>query len=646
VADRSAEPGLIWEPSSAAIAETEITRYFQWLGRRGVTAKDYWEGWRWSIQHLPDFWDSIWDYFSVHGHRGSGPVMSGSHMPDIRWFPGASVNYAQHLLLGKPDDLAVIGTGEDGSERRLTYRQLGDRVGAAQRGLVECGVERGDVVVALMPNTVETLVMFIACAGLGATWSSCSPEFGLRSVVDRFGQLGPKVLLAVASYNYGGKTFDKTRDIAELRQAIPGLSHALILGESSWDVLDGLPITPTFEAVAFEHPLWVLYSSGTTGLPKGIVHSHGGVLLEQLKQVRLHMDVGPTDVFFWYTTTSWMMWNVVVSSLLAGATAVLYDGSSAHPDLGALWRLAERTGITYMGISAGFAQACLKDRVRPREDCDLSEIRTIGVTGSPLTPEGFDWLAGEVKPGIPIASMSGGTDVCSSFISATRILPVHRGELQCPALGVWARAYDSEGRPVVGKMGELVVTTPMPSMPVSLWGDSEGRKYRETYFSMYPGVWRHGDWVTFNARGGAVIHGRSDATLNRGGVRMGSSEFYRVVEAMPEIADSLVVEIGDSATTMEIVLFVVLTPGLAFDEELRGRMRAAIRRNLSPRHVPDHLEAVSAIPRTLNGKKLELPIKRLLAGDDIDRVVSRGSVANPDALEAFIGYRDRIGRAT
>jgi acetoacetyl-CoA synthetase len=623
-----------------------MTHYLDWLGRRGVKANDYWEGWRWSVEHLDMFWDSIWDYFGVQGHRGSGPVMSGTQMPDIRWFPGATLNYAQHLLLGRPDDLAVIATGEDGTERRLTYRQLSERVGAAQRGLVECGVGRGDVVVALMPNIFETLVTFIACAGLGATWSSCSPEFGLGSVVDRFGQLDPKVLLAVASYGYGGRTFDKTRDIAHLQQAIPGLRHTLILGESSWKVLEDIPGAPMFEAVDFEHPLWVLYSSGTTGLPKGIVHSHGGVLLEQLKQLRLHMDIGPADVFFWYTTTSWMMWNVVVSSLLAGATAVLYDGSSGGPDVGALWRLAERAGITYMGISAGFVQACLKGAIRPREDCDLSKIRTIGVTGSPLTPEGFEWLVDAAKPGIPIASMSGGTDVCSSFLSATRILPVHRGELQCPALGVWPRAYDDEGSPVIDEMGELVVTTPMPSMPIRLWGDSDGSKYRETYFSMYPGVWRHGDWVTFNTRGGAVIHGRSDATLNRGGVRMGSSEFYRVVEAMPEIADSLVVETGDSATTTEIVLFVVPAPGAALDEELRGRIRTAIRRNLSPRHVPDHMEAVSAIPRTLNGKKLELPVKRLLAGDDIDRVASRGSVANPDALEAFVAYRDRAAGAT
>jgi acetoacetyl-CoA synthetase len=621
-----------------------MMRYFNWLGDRGVVVNDYWDAWHWSVEHLDEFWSSIWEYFSVHGDRGAGPIMTGAQMPDVHWFPGSRANYAEHLLLGRPDDIAVIATGEDGSERRLTYRQLTERVGAAQRGLVECGVGEGDVVAAQMPNCLETLVSFIACAGLGAIWSSCSPEFGVQSVADRFAQLSPRVFLAVASYTFGGKTFDKAHDIVQIQKAIPGLGQTLILGESSWNVLDGPAATPTFAAVDFEHPLWVLYSSGTTGIPKGITHSHGGILLEQLKQVRLQMDVGPTDVFFWYTTTSWMMWNVVISSLLAGATAVLYDGSPGHPDLGALWRLAERTGVTYMGISAGFVQACLKQGIRPRETCDLSRIRTIGVTGSPLTAEGFDWLADAVKPGIPIASMSGGTDVCSSFLSATRLLPIHRGELQCPALGVRPVAYDSEGRSIVGEMGELVITTPMPSMPIRLWGDSDGSKYRESYFAMYPGVWRHGDWITFNSRGGAVIHGRSDATLNRGGVRMGSSEFYRVVEAMPEIEDSLVVEVGDSATTAEIVLFVVLAPGVALDDDLRGRVRATIKRNLSPRHLPDRVQEVSAIPRTLNGKKLELPVKRLLAGGDVKALVGSGSIANPSALEAFVKFRDRLAQ--
>lgn len=634
---KSAEVQPMWKPDKDTIANAELARYLTWLQARGHAVSDYWSAWRWSVQNPGEFWTSIWDYFELLGTRSGGPAMVGDEMPDVRWFPGSLVNFGAHLLRGKKARTAVIAADESGEDRRLTYGELAERVGAVQEGLRALGVKRGDVVVALMPNVIETLVAFIACAGLGAVWSSCSPEFGLQAVLDRFEQLQPKVLLAVATYTYNGKTYDKRADLARLQGAIRSLQHTVVLGEETWELLESGRGDPTFAPLPFEHPLWVLYSSGTTGLPKGIVHSHGGILLEALKQTRLHMDLNADDTFFWYTTTGWMMWNVAVSGLLSGGTIVLYDGSVAFPDLGALWRLAERTQVTYMGVSAGFVQASLKQERRPRDEVDLSALRILGCTGSPLTPEGYDWIEAAVSSSIPIASMSGGTDVCTSFLSSTVILPVYRGELQCPALGVKAVAYDAAGNEVVNEVGELVITGPMPSMPIALWNDVDGSRYHDTYFSTYPGVWRHGDWVSFNDRGGATIYGRSDATLNRGGVRMGSSEFYRVVEAMPEVKDALVVEVGDNPTTSRLLLFVVPANG-TLDDDLAMRIKTEVRRSLSPRHVPDEIVGAPAIPRTLNGKKLEVPVKRILMGQDLDAAVGRRSVADPKDLDFFVRY--------
>jgi acetoacetyl-CoA synthetase len=631
----------IWEPDERTIERTELTRYRRWLGERGVACAGYDELWRWSVADSAAFWRSLWDYFGVAGRSAPDEAIAGTTMPDVHWFPGVELNFAEHLLAGMADRVAVVSVSETGERRELTYSGLRQRVGAAQAGLRARGVGRGDRVAALVPNTLDTLVAFLASAGLGAIWSSCSPEFGTQAVLDRFAQLEPVILLVVGSYAYGGKTYDKSADIVQLQAGLPTLRATIVLDR---DELAGEPQEPSFASVPFEHPLWVLYSSGTTGLPKGIVHGHGGILLESLKQVRLHLDLGPDDCFFWYTTTGWMMWNVVVSGLLAGGAIVLYDGSATHPDLLGLWRLIAETEVTVAGVSAAYVQACVKEGVVPRAELDLSRVRALASTGSPLSPEGFTWLHDAVRPDVPIFSMSGGTDVCTSFLTGSPLLPVYAGELQCRALGVAADAFDPEGRPLVDEVGELVVTQPMPSMPVALWNDPDRRRLRETYFSMYPGVWRHGDWVTITPRGSAVIHGRSDATLNRGGIRMGSSEFYRAVEALPEVADSLVVEDGPNSTAAKLLLFVVLAAGASFDAGLEARIKAAVRAAISPRHVPDEIIEVPELPRTLNGKKLEVPIKRLLQGVPIEQAVSTGSVANAEALAVFAAIgRERAG---
>jgi acetoacetyl-CoA synthetase len=613
----------LWTPSQDDLTRSEVARFRAWVGERA--GGDYHDLWRWSVDDLEGFWSAVWDWFEVRGTRGDR-VLEGTTMPDVRWFPGASLNFAEHLLLGGANRTAVIAVNEDGAVERLTYGELRRRVGAFQAELRALGIERADRVVALMPNTIDTLVAFIAVAGIGALWSSCSPEFGTRAVVDRFAQLEPTVLLAVESYRYGGKEYDKRSDLAELRRALPTLRHEVGSVEAE-------PQEPEFERLPFDHPLWVLYSSGTTGLPKGIVHGHGGILLESLKQVRIQLDVGPNDTFCWYTTTGWMMWNVVVSGLLSGGTIVLIDGSPAYPELDAVWQHVAGTRTTVAGVSAAYVQACLKSDVRPNEELDLSQVRAIASTGSPLSPEAFAWLRDHVRAGVPICSMSGGTDVCSGFLSATRLLPVYAGELQCSALGVAAAAYAPDGTPVVGEVGELVIEKPMPSMPLGLWNDdAERTRLRETYYSMFEGVWRHGDWVTFTATGSAVVHGRSDATLNRGGIRMGSSEFYRLVEALPDVADSLVVEDGPNPTTAKLLLFVVPS-GAEVDVD---RVKATIRSEISPRHVPDEVIQVPAIPRTLTGKKLEVPVKQLLCGVPLDQAVSVASVTNPDTLDVFV----------
>jgi acetoacetyl-CoA synthetase len=507
----------------------------------------------------------------------------------------------------------------------------------------------------------ETVIAMLATASIGGIWSSCAPEFGVSSVVDRFAQIEPKVLVAVDGYRYNGAWHDRREALAEIRRRLPTLEATVLVaghgreagpadraaaagGATTWERLleDGAGSELAFEPVAFGHPLWVLYSSGTTGLPKAIVHGHGGVALELLKSISLHLDLGPADRFFWFTTTGWMMWNFLVGGLLLGSTVVLYDGSPGHPDMGALWRFAERSAMTYFGTSAAFVLASMKAGVDPAREVDLSALHSIGSTGSPLPPEGFAWLYEHVAPDVLVGSTSGGTDVCTSFVTSCPLLPVYPGEIQCRSLGAKVESFDAHARPVIGQVGELVVTEPLPSMPLFLWNDPDGERYRDSYFSTWPGVWRHGDWLEITERGTCIITGRSDSTLNRGGVRTGTAEFYRVVEGLDEVVDSLVVDASDPGGEGRLLLFVVLRPDTELDDGLRDRIRATVRAELSPRHVPDRIDAIAEVPRTLSGKKLEVPVKRVLTGVPLEQAVSVGALANPDAIHEVVALaRDR-----
>ncbi|MBA2630050.1 MAG: acetoacetate--CoA ligase, partial [Thermoleophilaceae bacterium] len=543
-------------------------------------------------------------------------------------------NYAEHVLrMARPGRTAIVHATEDGLAGEVTWDELADQVGRCAAGLRRLGVGRGDRVAAYMPNSPETVVALLATASIGAIWSSCAPEFGVPTVVDRFAQIEPKVLLATEGYRYGGKDFDRRGPVREIVAAVGSLEHTVMV-PSGWEELLGQPAALEFEQVPFDHPLWVLYSSGTTGLPKAIVQGQGGILIEHLKKARLHSDLTPEDRFFWFTTTGWMMWNFLVGGLLAGSTIVLYDG---QPDPRGMWQLAETAGVTAFGTSAGFITACMKAGVEPAREADLSRLRALGSTGSPLPAEGFDWVYEHVKSDLWLFSTSGGTDLCTAFVGACPVLPVYSGELQARCLGAAVEAWDEEGRPLVGEVGELVITEPMPSMPLFLWDDPDGRRYRESYFDTYPGVWRHGDWIKITERGGAVIYGRSDSTINRQGVRMGTSEIYSAVEGLPEVLDSLVVDVpsADGAESA-MWLFVVPADGGEVDDDLRDQLRRRLREHCSPRHVPDHTVAVGEVPRTLSGKKLEVPVKKILMGVDPARAASRDSLANPEALDFFV----------
>jgi acetoacetyl-CoA synthetase len=650
----------MWAPSPERVEHANLTRYLRWLrDRRGLSFGSYDELWRWSVDDLDGFWSSIWEFFEVGGPVPS-PALAERRMPGARWFPDATLNHAELSLRRHDDHPALLFGNEAGELGTIGYAELGRRVAAAAAGLRRLGVDKGDRVVAYLPNVPETVIAMLATASLGAVWSSCAPEFGVSSVVDRFAQIEPKVLVAVDGYRYNGTWHDRRDALAEIRRRLPTVSATVLVGGPAraargaqgadggrpedrngtiaWERLleEGLGAELAFEPVAFDHPLWVLYSSGTTGLPKAIVHGHGGIALELLKSTSLHLDLGPADRFFWFTTTGWMMWNFLVGGLLLGSTVVLYDGSPGHPDMGALWRFAERSATTYFGTSAAFVLASMKAGVEPAREVDLSALHSIGSTGSPLPPDGFDWLYRHVAPNVLVGSTSGGTDVCTSFVTSCPLLGVYPGEIQCRALGAKVESFDEHGRSVVGRVGELVITEPLPSMPLYFWNDPDGERYRDSYFSTWPGVWRHGDWLEITERGTCIISGRSDSTLNRGGVRMGTAEFYRVVEGLDEVVDSLVVDASDPGGEGRLLLFVVLRPGVELDDGLRGRIRAAVRADLSPRHVPDRIDAIAEVPRTLSGKKLEVPVKRVLAGVPLEKAVSEGALANPDAIHQVV----------
>ena len=650
---------VLWEPDQQTVHDARITRFMRWLAGTGPDLTSYDELWRWSVTEPGSFWAAIWDYFEVLGHRGPGPVLTGEVMPDVQWFTGSTLNYARNALRTAwtdPDRTAIIFSSERTKGGSLSYSELASEVARVARGLRAEGVGRGDRVAALLPNVPEAIIGLLATASLGAIWSSCSPDFGARSVIDRFAQIEPKVLIACDGYVYGGKEYSRAAMVDEVVRALPGLSAVVMVdligqahsrsGATPWEVLGTggyQEREPEFDEVPFDHPLWVVYSSGTTGLPKPIMHGHGGIVLEHLKALAFHQDLRPGDVFTWYTTTGWMMWNYLAGGLLAGLTIVLYDGSATYPATDRLWRLAAEHGVTYLGVGAPYLVACMKAGLRPGDETDLSALRAIGSTGSPLPPEAFGWVYDRVAKDLLLGSFSGGTDLCTGFVGPCPLLPVRAGIISGRCLGAAVEAYDDDGHPVTGQVGELVLTQPMPSMPVGFWNDPDRTRYYESYFDVYPGVWRHGDWIEMLPDGGCVIYGRSDATLNRGGVRMGTSEFYRVVEGFAEVADSLVVDTGRLGAEGRLILYVVPAAGGELNDELAARLRAALRSQLSPRHVPDEIHQVPGIPRTLSGKKLEVPVRKILLGTDPERAVDQNALANPEVLGYFRTNPQRSG---
>jgi acetoacetyl-CoA synthetase len=644
---------LLWEPSAELVERARLTEYMGWLeAERGLRFDGYDDLWRWSVDDLDGFWGSIWDFFDVQADGDRSTVLASREMPGARWFPDTSLNYAEHVFAGKDDgETAILHASELRELDKLSWGELRSQVAAIAAGLRGLGVGPGDRVAAYMPNIPEAIVAFLATASIGAVWSSCSPDFGPASVIDRFAQIEPKVLFAVDGYRYGGKDFDRLDTVAALQQAMPSLVRTVVLpyldpepalspmAETiAWDELraGGEGSELSFQRVPFDHPLWVLYSSGTTGLPKAIVQGQGGILLEHLKKLNLHVDAHPGDRLFWFTTTGWMMWNFLVSGLLTEAAIVLYDGSPGHPDMNVLWDLAERAGVTMFGTSASYIAACMKDGVEPGTGRDLGQLGAVGSTGSPLSPEGFDWIYEHVGADTWLFSTSGGTDLCTAFVGGVSLLPVYRGELQGRALGAAVEAWDEDGNSVVDEVGELVVTEPMPSMPVYFWGDADGSRYRESYFEQYPGVWRHGDWLEITSRGTGVIYGRSDSTINRSGIRMGTSEIYRAVLGIDAIVDALVVDIPRPGTEGWMPLFVVLREGAELDDELPKEIARRVREHCSPRHVPDQVFQIAEVPRTLSGKVLEVPVKRILMGTPVEKAASRDSLANPAALDYFV----------
>ncbi len=641
----------MWRPSEEVIAQANLSTFMKWLREhRGYQFESYQALWRWSVSKIEEFWASLWDYFDIIASRQPEIVLAERVMPGTVWFPGARLNYAENLLRhANSGRTAIYFRPEAGPLERISWDQLAGQAAALAAAFRDLGVSPGDRVVAYLPNIPQAISALLAAASLGAVWSSCPPDFGERSVLDRFSQIDPKVLIAVDGYIWGGRSFNRTEVVNRLQENLPSLERTIVIDQigasekiagESWEALlsqyEGAAFA--FEQLPFSHPLWVLYSSGTTGLPKPIVQSQGGILLEHLKSIHLTMDLKKDDRFFWYTSTGWMMWNYLVGGLLNGTPIVLYDGSPNFPDLNVLWALAAEAGMTYFGTGAAFILACMKADLHPGRDFDLSSLRALGSTGSPLPAEGFGWVYERVHTELALESFSGGTDLCTGFIGGIRTQPIYAGELQGPSLGANVQAFNESGMPVLDEIGELVITEPMTSMPLYFWNDPGMVRYRQSYFEMYPDVWRHGDWIEINARNGCVIYGRSDSTINRQGIRMGTSEIYRVVESHPEIADSLVVDLELLGRKSFMPLFVLLREGAALDERLKDSIKANVRSQISPRHVPDEIIAVEDIPYTLSGKKMEVPIRRILLGHPLEKAVNQGAMRNPESLEFYIEF--------
>jgi len=642
-----------WRPSAAVLRAAKITAFTDWLAaERGLRFADYDALWRWSVDDLEGFWGAVWDYFAIPSATPRSRVLADARMPGARWFPGVTLNYVdqvfRHVTADRP---AVVSRNEADADRVLEWTELRRQVGALAATLRGMGVKPGDRVVAYLPNIPETVVAFLAVASLGAIWSVCSPDMGRIAVLDRFRQITPKVMIAVDGYRYGGKAYDRRELIRELLAELPSIDHVVLLpalnpqsdpaeftGCTAWADATAGNAPLQVEHVPFDHPLWVVYSSGTTGLPKPIVHSHGGIVVEQVKLGAFHLDLGPEDRYHWYSSSGWIMWNCQMMGLLMGCTICIYDGNPGWPDWNALWRFVGETGVSFFGAGAAFFLSCLKAHVEPNQVADLSRLRAVGSTGSPLPPEGYQWIYDHVRSDVWLNPISGGTDFAGCFVGGVITLPVYLGEMQCRCLGARVEAFDDAGRPLIDEVGELVCSAPMPSMPLKFWNDPEDRRYRESYFDMYPGIWRHGDWLRITPHGGAIIYGRSDATINRHGIRMGTSELYRAVEELPEVLDSLVVDLEFLGRESYMPLFVVLRPGHELTPQLEATLRERIKQALSARHVPNEIFQVAEVPRTLSGKKMELPVKKLLLGHALDKIANPDSMANPGSLQWYIDF--------
>lgn len=628
-----------WIPAERDIAEAEITAFTRFVERRtGTDFPDYHALWAWSVDDIEKFWAALWDYFDL-GERAES-VLRSVEMTGAQWFPGTTINYVDQVVRhARTDRPAILHASEDAPDREVSWAELLERTAAFADRLRAVGVEPGDRVVGYLPNIPEAVVAFLATASIGAVWSACGQDYSAKAALDRLGQLEPTVLVAAEGYTYGGRYHDKKADVAALASGMSSLKATFTIE----DLKARAEAPLVSDRVPFDHPLWVLFSSGTTGLPKGIVHGHGGVVLEHLKAVALQSDIGRDDVFFWYTSPSWMMWNFQVAGLLVGATIVCYDGSptAQHPD--ALWEIASRVRATVLGTSPGYVMGCMKAEATPAVSYDLSSLRSVGITGSALPPASSLWLGDHV--GVAVSSISGGTDVVSAFIGGARTVPVWPGELSVPYLGVALDAWDDNGEPVRGEVGELVITKPMPSMPLGFWNDTDGSRYRGAYFDMYPGVWRHGDWITLTDHGSVVVHGRSDSTLNRHGIRMGSADIYQAVESLPEVVEALVIGAEQPDGGYWMPLFVVLADGVELDDAVRDTIIERVRAEVSPRHVPDDIIVAPAIPHTRTGKKLEVPVKKLLQGGDPAKVVERSAVDDPALLDWYAGQRRAVASA-
>lgn len=644
----SEEVKLLWTPTDVFKEESNLSHYMAWLAdNEGMVFENYQQLWSWSVDKPGEFWESLWNYFDIIFEGEYSTVLQGSKMPHYRWFQGSRLNYAEHIFRNENDSRPAIIHKREGKDiEQISWKELRSKVAALQAFLLKSGVSAGDRVVGYLTNTPEATISLLAANSIGAVWSSCSPDFGVSSVVDRFAQVSPKVLIAVNGYQYGGKVFDKTDVVKEVISALPTVEKVILIdiigaspieGTAPWEEI----VTTTaskleFIRVPFEHPMWILYSSGTTGIPKAITHSQGGILMEHLKYLYFHNNVKKGDRCFWYTTTGWMMWNYIQSALLCGGTVVLYDGSPAWPSVDALWQLAEEAKIQHLGASAGYIIANMKEGTTPSQRYDLSALVSVGSTGSPLPPEGFDWIYSHLKKDVWLTSISGGTDVCSAFVGGNPLWPVYSGEIQCRALGCKLEAFDDMGQPVLDEVGEMVITTPMPSMPIYFWNDAGDQRYVSSYFELFEGIWRHGDWIRITPRNGLVIYGRSDATLNRGGVRIGTSEVYRAVDKITTVEDSLIICLEKEGGEYYMPLFVKLQKGVTLSEDLTREIKQAIRNEYTPRHVPDEIIAVADIPYTISGKKTESPVKKILMGQPLERAVNKDALRNPQAMDFFI----------